>query len=207
VRRWGRPIAAVAVALVVFLQAEAKLASAGRDLTARIGPVMPTATLLRDLPEGSSLVSASVGFPEVPVRWRPPDSIADEAGLDGMVAAVALKAGAILGPGTIRKEDSTVGAALRSGERIITAVALAPISAIQPGSQVEVLISVPGKPVEIASKRAIVVSIKPLGSSADGSDAGKVRAELRAGERLSLRLAAAEVSEAEVRLVPLASGS
>jgi hypothetical protein len=123
-----------------------------------------------------------------------------------MVAAVALKAGALLGPGTIRREDSNVGATLRSGERVISAVGLAPISAIQPGSQVEVLIALPGKPVEVASRRAIVVSIKPFGASADGADAGKVRAELRADERLSLKLTSAEVSQAEVRLVPLASG-
>jgi hypothetical protein len=200
-------MAATAVALLVFLQAEAKLASAERDVAGKIGPVMATATLLRDVTAGTSLASASVGFPDVPVRWRPPDSVANEAGLDGMVAAVALKAGAMLGPGTIRRADSNVSAALRRGERIISMVGLAPISSIQPGSQVEVLIALPGKPVEVASKRAIVVSIKPLGTSDAGSDAGKVRAELRAGESLSLKLAAAEVSQAEVRLVPLAEGT
>lgn len=203
-KRWLRPALAGSVALLVLLAAQSQMSAAERTLAERIGPLQPTATVLRGVEAGTPLSSAAVGFPLVPVRWRSPGTLSSARELEGMVAAVALKAGSILAPGAVRAQEGQLAQALRPGERIVSTEALAPEGSIVSGTAVEVLISGPGKKVQVVSRRSLVVSVRPLRADAAEPRSGRVQAELRTGERVALALASASTSGAQVRLLPVA---
>ncbi len=204
-RRWIRPLFATALALVVYLQIESRYSTAEDQLASRLGRVLPTATALREIPAGTPLGSAPIGFPAVPVRWRQPGTFTTQRELDGLVSAVVLKAGTMLGPGTTEPESEEAARVLRKGERIVSTVATAPVGSLRPGMIVEVVITSPGRAAEIASHRAVLISAKPARDLEGSAGASKVQAELRDGESLALRIANAEAAGSEIRLVPAAS--
>jgi hypothetical protein len=205
-KRWARPGLAASAAFLILLAAHSKMSAAERSLEARIGPLKPTATLLRAVDAGTPLSSAAVGYPLVPVRWRSPGSVSSRAELEGLVAAVALRAGSILTPGSVRPQSGQLAQTLRPGERLVWTEALAPDGSLDPGAAVEVLVSEPGGKVQVVSRRALVVSTRPVKPDGGDPQPGRVQAELRTGERVALILASAGTSGAQVRLIPVAQG-
>jgi hypothetical protein len=122
-----------------------------------------------------------------------------------MVASVALKAGSILGPGSVRSEGGQLARPLRAGERIVSTEALAPNGVLMAGTAVEVLMSTPGRKVEVVSRRAVVVSARSLRPEGSELEPGRVQADLRTSEQVALALASAGTSGAQVRLIPVAN--
>lgn len=212
--RRGRAVSFLLLAALAAFAAAAVADRYGSSIARGYGPLRPVVVLSEALPLGRPIgpvqVAGDLTVRRVPVRFAPPDALADPAEALGLVARVALPAGTYLQAaqlGPPRSKRHVVGG-LRRGRRPVeirvsgagALLAAGPAPAV---TRVDVVVTTeprgpgPGRTYVAAA----AVPLLALRGEAEGID-GIAAATLGLTKREALRLIAAESFAREVTVLP-----
>jgi hypothetical protein len=199
--------------------ASASIASGYRDsVDAQLGELRSVAVVTETLGRGEKLdrrmLARAVEVREVPVRFTPPDALADPAAAAGRRLLVAVPAGSYLVasvlrvPGPGRNAGTTLGAHLQPIEITVTGAGALASTGDPAGVRVDVVVA--GEPVtggrarvRVAASGVRLISLRPADpeeATSAGGDSWNATLALR--RREALRLIEAENFAREVRLIP-----
>lgn len=204
--------AAVLLGLAALLGGLAASDVAGREaaLHRALGPTVPVVVTRTRVAAGARLDAHRLGLRRVPARYAPSQAYTSPAALAGTRAAVALEAGQDVTAAAIDDGTATVGAPVRTGERIAELVANGSPALIRPGARVDVLVTRErgdgSGATSVALEDAEVLAARGVPAAGADAGAGRVAVSLRTTVRQAVFLAAAQSFARELRLLPRAAG-
>lgn len=182
---------------------------AGREAALRrsLGPATDVLTARRAIARGAAIRAADLAVRRLPARYAPRGRFTAAVQVEGARAAVAIPAGADLGPAVLAAgEEGLAGA--RPGERITRIIAVGSAAELPPGARADVLITSDAPGGEARTRLALagaqVVGSRPASAPGDGEAAAlpHVALALRVTLRQAVALTQAQSSARELRALP-----
>jgi pilus assembly protein CpaB len=201
------------LALVLAALAASDVARQERALRRRLGPPVSVLVARAALPAGRLLTPAALAVRSVPARFAPPDAYDRPAAVAGLRAAVALRAGSFLVPGTVRaRAPGPIDSVPQPGQRVVVVVAHAAPGQVRPGARVDVLVTrsdrdgVAGRTV-VALRDVLVTRTArvPADQGGDAAAGPRIQASLRVTLRQAVALATVQSFAKDITLLPRAS--
>jgi Flp pilus assembly protein CpaB len=211
--RRGRAIGFLFAALLAAAAAATIADGYGNSVARGYGELRPVLVAADDLEAGKAIdPAAAAGELEVrrvPIRFAPPDVLADPAEAVGLVPAITIPSGSYLSATQLRAPRRAAGPRLDHGRRPVEiavsgAGALSAFGVQPVGSKVDVVVT--SEPSGAGSGRTYVaapaVPLLGLGPGSEGPDGETATATLGLTRAQALRLIAAESFARRVTVIP-----
>ncbi len=199
--------------LAILLGSLAASDVAGREARLRraLEPLVPVLVAREQLAAGERVAARALAIRRVPARFAPAAVYSHPGEVVGMRLAVAVPAGADVGPGALeQRSDGSGTGPLRPGERVAEIVAVGSSEIVLPGARVDVIVTSEargdgaGGRTVLALQDVEVLAVAPLTEARTDDGASRVAASLRVTLRQAVYLAAAQGFARELRLLPRA---